>query len=401
MIVQSLRMLSKRYEVGLLYFEKNNESAPASCAQIAKELNISFVEPLYFPNIPEIILNLITRFNKSLQESLFYSKDTTKKINKAISTFKPELIVADMIRSGQFVEDTKIPKILEMDDLLSERYERFSLNISADDNLLGTFSSILPKNIANLLNLYFKPAVLRYEAKKIRRWEVDAVNNFDVITLVSILEAQKLRSVTGGVNIFSIPPTVDRIYPRQTAHRTCTCNILFFGNLITNQNLSSIRYIIEKVLPVLDLNGFDYHFSIAGSYDSRAERLVEKNPNTDLLGFVSSVEDLFMSHDVFLSPISFGSGIKTKILDAMAHGLPVITNDIGIEGIPAINGKECIVANEPETIAKALITLWDDNSIMWELSENAKNLIVRHFLFENVEHDFISILSNLEKVRDC
>lgn len=397
MIVQSLRMLATKYEVGLLYFEKDSEGASVACREMKNGLGIGFVEPLYFPRIPEISVNLITRPSKSLQENLFFSRRSARKIRAAIDRFQPDVIVADMIRCGQFVEDVGIPKVLEMDDLLSARYERFARSISSDDDLLGTFASILPRSIATVVNYRLKPLVLRHEARKMRSREMAAVGTFDAVTLVSVSEAQKLCAMTGKGNVFPVPPTVDKISDGKLADVTYPCNLLFLGNLTTNQNLSSIKFIVDDVLPVLDKIGFNYSFDICGSHDSRAERIVGRNPQVRLLGYVDSIDEIFRSHDIFLTPITFGSGIKTKILDAMSYGLPVITNDVGIEAIPGVDGKDYINANHPEEIAQAVIDLYENKELMTSISLNCRELMTRYYFYKNVENTYLDMLANLHR----
>lgn len=397
MIVQSLRMLATKYEVGLLYFEKDSEGASVACREMKNDLGIGFVEPLYFPRIPEISVNLITRHSKSLQENLFFSRRSARKIRTAIAGFQPDIIVADMIRCGQFVDDIGIPKVLEMDDLLSARYERFAHSTSSDDNLLGTFASILPRSITTAVNYRLKPLVLRYEAGKMRRREMAAVCTFDAVTLVSVSETQKLCAMTGGKNIFPVPPTVDKISDGKLADVTYPCKLLFLGNLSTNQNLSSIKFIVDEVLPILDKIGFSYNFDICGSHDSRAERIVGGNSQVRLLGYVDSIDEIFRSHDIFLTPITFGSGIKTKILDAMSYGLPVITNDVGIEAIPGVDGKDYINANHPEEIAQAVIDLYENKELMTSISLNCRELMTRYYFYKNVENTYLDMLANLHR----
>lgn len=395
MIVQSLRMLATKYEVGLLYFEKDYESVSVACQEMKNGLGIGFVEPLYFPRILEISVNLITRPSKSLQENLFFSRRSAQKIRATIAGFQPDVIVADMIRCGQFVEDVGIPKVLEMDDLLSARYERFARRTSSDDDLLGTFASILPGSIAAAVNCRLKPLVLRHEARKMLRREMAVVGTFDAVTLVSVSEAQKLCAMTGTGNVFPVPPTVDKISEGKCVDVTYPCNLLFLGNLTTNQNLSSIKFIVNEVLTVLDKIGFDYSFDICGIYDFRAERIVGANPRVRLLGYVDSIDEIFKSHDIFLTPITFGSGIKTKILDAMSYGLPVITNDVGIEAIPGVDGKDYIHANHPEEIAKAVTDLYENKELMTSISLRCRELMTRYYLYNNVEKTYLDILAKL------
>lgn len=96
-------------------------------------------------------------------------------------------------------------------------------------------------------------------------------------------------------------------------------------------------------------------------------------------GFVDNVDIFYEDALAFVAPLLLGAGIKIKILEAMSSGIPVLTNDIGIEGIPAIPGKHYIKCDSYEDYNKAFELLKANSHCFEEIGRNAKKLIQDYF----------------------
>lgn len=392
MILQTIEFLKEVYDLYFIYFssEVNLNSS------LVKMLSISRVSTLRPPSFLQIIKNIIFRRKYSFQENLFYSPHNEKVIQGVLEGFKADLLIADMIRCAQFVESSKLPKICEMDDLLSIRYKRALKDNQSDGNIMGTFSNKFSKIFNCLGSGYWGRFVLYLEAKKIRRRELDVARTFDAVTLVSMKEASILQDELKGERIFGIPPTVKRhcFVPSFVD----TNSFLFLGNLRTPQNYSSIVFIVKSVLPFFDQHGLNYELNIVGDYDDRAVELIKFNKNVNLLGFVESIDKVILGSKLLLAPISFGTGIKLKILDAMSFGLPVITNSIGIEGIPGQNYKDFIVEDEPDKLAKAAIELCKNDKMLFKIKNGGLSVVRNNFLYKDVSERYLSIIDEVSHV---
>lgn len=128
-------------------------------------------------------------------------------------------------------------------------------------------------------------------------------------------------------------------------------DILFFGAMSRPENYLSAIWFIEKVIPLIsDLN---VRFVVLGS--NPADELKKyQNDRIIITGFVDSIIPYFESATCLVAPLVLGAGIKVKILEGLSSGIPVITNNIGIEGIPAKDGVEYIHAMEPKEYEVAI-----------------------------------------------
>ena len=114
-------------------------------------------------------------------------------------------------------------------------------------------------------------------------------------------------------------------------------DILFFGAMSRPENYLSAIWFIENVMSAL--SDIDIRFIVMG--DNPPEQLLAYENNRIIItGFVDEPESYFASSLCFVAPLLIGAGIKVKVLEALSSGIPVLTNEIGIEGIPAKNGEE-------------------------------------------------------------
>ena len=136
---------------------------------------------------------------------------------------------------------------------------------------------------------------------------------------------------------------------------------------------------------------FDYHLIVVG----KCPRYLIEKYSSDKVEFKGMVDDFRVTLkecELFVSPIMFGSGIKTKILEAMALGLPVVTNELGAEGIDAKHGKDIIVCDKIEDIVEKLNNLYADKDLLAQISESAKKLMKDKYDWNIVLDSFKKIL---------
>ena len=84
-----------------------------------------------------------------------------------------------------------------------------------------------------------------------------------------------------------------------------------------------------------------------------------------------------------------------KILEAMSSGIPVITNDIGIEGIPAVDGKHYYHCTTPQEYANMIRKIYNNELDVVCLEENAKKLLRKHFSKEDSLRLYKERLANI------
>ena len=183
--------------------------------------------------------------------------------------------------------------------------------------------------------------------------------------------------IKNGIDISRIHGLVPYYHNMGTCQRRSNYrDLLFFGAMARPENSLSAIWFIEKVMPrITDL---DIRFVILGSNPPDSLKAYE-NDRVVITGFVDSIEPFFQKSMCLVAPLVLGAGIKVKILEALSSGIPVLTNDIGIEGIPAKNNEDYYHCSTPEEYEQVIRKLVDHRIDEKRLGENAHDLIKKEF----------------------
>lgn len=144
--------------------------------------------------------------------------------------------------------------------------------------------------------------------------------------------------------------------------------ITFIGS-IHEPNIDAVKFLYEKIMPIVWKTNPELEVSIIGNV---AEKLdLKLFPKFKFLGFVESIEEHFMNSRIMVAPLRFGAGVKGKIGQAFEYFLPVITTDIGAEGMSLTNHKNVLIANDENSFAQAILQLNNDEELWNTLSQNS------------------------------
>ncbi|MFM0431041.1 glycosyltransferase family 4 protein [Paraburkholderia aspalathi] len=268
--------------------------------------------------------------------------------------------------------------MLDLDDLLSERYRQFLVN-GCKQTVFGTFSNRIPKSLL-MAEPFLRRLVLERERRMMARRELSTPHRFDVTFLTSETEASQLRGDGANVRVYANPQaTVASTYDwRMNGQAEKLVQCFFIGNLRTSQNLASLKLIIREIMPLVLERGLDIHVHVVGDYDARAIEAASGCSRVTMHGFISDLSEVVQRCSIALLPIVEGTGVKTKILDAMAMGIPVITNGLGVEGLSVVHERDLLIADTARETADQIARLNLDDGLGKRLSEQAKSYVARN-----------------------
>ena len=153
-------------------------------------------------------------------------------------------------------------------------------------------------------------------------------------------------------------------------------------------NMDGLSYFIQSVWPALKPTGV--RLNIFG----RACRYLQSNDQQIILhGFKKNLVECYQNIDIAINPVFYGAGLKIKSLEALAHGIPLVTSLEGASGIEDISGSGLLVATSPDEFAEFVKTLIDNKSSRIKLAENGLHYVQKHF---NQDIAFQSLKEYLE-----
>lgn len=316
-----------------------------------------------------------------IQNSLYHSRKNASAIRSLIAQEDYDVVIVDMARLASYfteMETFRCKKILDMDDTLSKRYTRQLKALTSKTVIAGQYHEKLPVFLQKLLQLSLvKKAVLRAEIPRMERMEKNAADLFDRIFFVSPIETDAYNQKYGTDKAVAVGLGVD--YPHFAEAlpvQKCAGKAVFVGNMATPANADSVRFMIDEVLPHAR---WLQRVFIIGKCPAALRNEYRKNPRVVFTGNVTDHRVGVQEGMVFLAPITYGTGIKTKILEAMAMGMPVVTTSIGAEGIHGVHGKHWFVSDDPAGMAKHVDELLLSPEKCHEVGENARQFVKANF----------------------
>ena len=321
-----------------------------------------------------------------LQCSLYYSKENEDIIRKYVTKLSPDLIFTEMIRTCTYYDAFKNSdaiKLANLDDLLSIRYKRQSEATNTKASVAGAYNDKLPKfarRIASSPRL--KKFVLRMESDRCGIWEKKSYELYDYSLMTSDIERDKLNEMMQDSKAKTLSVGVDVEYYSQPMNgEKDPIGLSYVGNFKVAANVDTLDMIANQILPKLKS---DFRFYVIGSCPENIQNLYADNNRIVFCGRVEDLREYVKKAVVFLSPIAYGTGVKTKIVEAMAMGMPVVTNSVGAEGISAINDKDFVVRETPEEIAEATDRILNDKELAVRIGKQAQKFANSTFCWEKI-----------------
>jgi glycosyltransferase involved in cell wall biosynthesis len=172
----------------------------------------------------------------------------------------------------------------------------------------------------------------RVAARRATSLEPELLNRFDSVATFSDKDGALLRSL--GVRV---PIRVEQLYfelPERSASLKGS-TVLFLGALYRPENDQAARWLITDIWPAVRVAVPDSDLLIVGSGPSaELRRLADQDPRVRAPGFVHDLSGLYQEAAVVIVPLLVGAGVKLKVIEALASGLPVVATRIGAEGLP-------------------------------------------------------------------
>jgi glycosyltransferase involved in cell wall biosynthesis len=321
----------------------------------------------------------------SAQEAMLAGRRLQQQIHALTSWLGPTIEVYDTLRLGQHAPATPRPRCraLYLDDLFSLRYDKM-LNLKRADlatiDPLGEFAAHIPAALRPVIR---KPVVyrrlLQIERDRMHRREAEVLEGFDVNLLINNKETEALRERSGSSRLETISGLMPQVEPPERRPATPP-EFVFLGRLNIPHNDDGIRAFLRLAVPELVQRLPDVVVRIIGKSPSRElQRLAGQFPhNVRLEGFVEDLEPLFATATASLVPLRLGSGVKIKMLETLARGLPVLSTTSGVNGIPvSLDGSDgCLLEDDLSKWPEVLCAMADPIQNA-QLSKGARTLYDR------------------------
>jgi O-antigen biosynthesis protein len=221
--------------------------------------------------------------------------------------------------------------------------------------------------------------------------ETSLIGLVDQVWVVSQPEAELLRNTDPSIDV-AVVTNVHRPEPPGPPFETRE-GLLFVGNYAHDPNRDAARWLVEEILPLVRRELGDVPVALVGSrITAEIERLSGGGVVT--FGWVPSLDDLYHRSRLFVAPLRFGAGMKGKVGEACAFGLPVVSTSIGTEGMALVDGRDVLVGDDAGSFADAVVAAYRDAELWGRLAANGRQAVDDHLSPPRVRADLAQTLKS-------
>jgi len=225
--------------------------------------------------------------------------------------------------------------------------------------------------------------------KLLKKAEAKLINDVDIAFAITEVDKKRAKSIATNANIVTVPAGVDtNVWSKEDSPKE-QYSLVIATTFNWIHNVNALNWFLDEVLGKLKSN-----------FNKVSLNIIGKNPpdfinryktiGANALGFVDDVKPYIRESEVYIAPLFVGSGIRIKILEAMALGLPVVATDISAEGINADDNDGLFRANTAKEYIDIITKLFNDEALRKSSGEKAR-------IFIENNHVWLDLISSMKK----
>lgn len=227
--------------------------------------------------------------------------------------------------------------------------------------------------------------------KRLKRFELAHQNAYDGLACIS--EQDRQHFLQSGTTIPSLTLPLGLKLPESGDTRSGT-GLVFLGALDWAPNIEGLEWFVKHCWPEIKQNLPELQFRIAGrNPGSELENL--SGNGVSIIGEVPDAASFLQSGALVVAPVLSGSGVRVKVLEALALGLPLATTTKGIEGTELIAGTHLLVADDPRELGRQIVELAKNPEIGQQMGLTAARFMALHHLRHKVTERLIQFYQSL------
>jgi len=207
--------------------------------------------------------------------------------------------------------------------------------------------------------------------------ELQLAMRADLTLVVSPIEEAILKAECPGLDV-RIISNIHQIDEADSPGFEDRRDVVFIGGFAHAPNVDAVLYFAREIWPLTRAHIPDGVFHVIGP-DPTEEISQLASPGIHVHGYVPDVQQIFGRCRVAVAPIRYGAGVKGKVNQSMALGVPTVVTSIAAEGMYLEHGHNAMIADDPESFADAVVRLWTSPALWHELSSNGRQNVLHHF----------------------
>jgi GT2 family glycosyltransferase/SAM-dependent methyltransferase len=208
-------------------------------------------------------------------------------------------------------------------------------------------------------------------AAAVRELELALIRACDATLVVTKNERALVESDVPG-SIVWVAPTINAVrWDAPPVHGRK--GVIFVGGFEHSPNTDAVVRLVRKVMPIVWRRVGPVPVTIVGG--SPPQNVLDlASAEVDVAGWLPEIDSALDAARVMLAPLAWGAGLKGKVTQALAAGLPVVTTSIGAEGLDATDGDQLMIADDDEELAERVIRVLTEDELWSSLAAAGQEL---------------------------
>lgn len=374
-----LQTLAERHQVDLccFYDDPEDEKYVSDVRRYCRECYVERLSPL---TSRMRALGAVLS-GRPFTPAFFYSRRMDRRIRKALLSRSYDVIFVFSSSMAQYVgEMDGIPKVLDLVDVDSDKWEQYA------------------KYGSKLL-----APLWRWEAKRLAGYERELVSSFSTTLVCTDAEAELLRqkAPVGNIRVLEDSLQVGR-YGCERIESTAEIRswqpyVLLSGSMDYFPNVDAAKYFWRDIFPLVRSRVPAAHLVIAGRNPHRSILDMACDPSVHVTGTVADMVPYLAGAAVAVAPLRIARGVQTKVLEALASGVSVVSTRAVASALPKIIGSLVQVADGPAAFADAVVDLLRNGSRI--SADHMRTTLATHLEDLDLRQRFHDLLLRTASVR--
>jgi glycosyltransferase involved in cell wall biosynthesis len=177
--------------------------------------------------------------------------------------------------------------------------------------------------------------------------------------------------------------------------------MLFLGSFKHAPNRAALDWFLRRAMPLILARQPEARLAVAGSDPPPAHGLAGQAGRIEILGNVEDVREPLARYAVFVCPILSGSGVRVKLLEAFAAGIPAVSTTIGAEGLARRQGEFCLLADRPSEFAERVLELFENPEKGAEMAARARAEVEANWAMAAITRKLVESYREVVREKRC
>lgn len=218
-----------------------------------------------------------------------------------------------------------------------------------------------------------------YAINYVKNREINFLKLYNAVFTFSETDKIKLSNELINTKVYNTPfPVLDKYFVPPASDGSFEIKkIVFLGPEIHYPNKDAMEWYLGEIAPLINSSS-NLKLHIIGQWSTET---IKKYKSCEYVVFAGFIDDLidYCKNSIMVVPVRIGSGIRSKILYAMAQSIPVISTSLGCEGLNVTDNKDILIANSPENFANMLLKLINDTNFALMIAANGHSLVKNNY----------------------